>query len=461
MSDPIRLQLNGAELVLEAQDPRAPLLQVLRSRGLYAAKEGCAEGECGACAVVVRDEGADGRSRYEAVQSCLVPAGSMHGRHCWTVEAIGRPSALHPVQSALVEHGGSQCGYCTPGFVSALFAHYHRTPRPDPTHALGGNLCRCTGYRPIVDAARSLPQVADDDVFARELRTAVPADRPLHVEQRGVVFDRPTTLRDALQLRAQHPGATLLAGGTDVLVQWLDGDRPAHVIALDAVRELRAFGREGDVLQLGAGLTFADLESLELAAAPLWRELLPLFASRQIRARATIGGNVMTASPVGDIAAVLLALDAELVLTSVRGARTVPASAFFVAYRKTASAPDELLTAIRLRASARAQARFYKVQRRAADDIACVSLAATLQRGADGLVSCARLAYGGAAATPVRVRSAELAIEGTHFDGPALAHAQQAVLAELSPISDTRGSADYRRALLTGLLAKLQHELQP
>ena len=461
MNSAIRFQLNGSELILEAEDPRKPLLHALRARGLFAAKEGCAEGECGACAVVVRDEGADGRSRYEAVQSCLVPAGSVHGRQCWTVEALGRPGCLHPVQSALLEHGGSQCGYCTPGFVSALFAHYHRSPRPDPHHALGGNLCRCTGYRPIVDAARALPVVRDDDAHACALRVAAPAEMPLRIAWRGVEFERPTTLRDALNLRARHPDATWLAGGTDLLVQWLDASPPTRLIALDALRELRGLRRDGDVLELGAGLTFADLESDELAAAPLWRELLPLFGSRQIRARATLGGNVMTASPVGDTAPLLLALDAELVLASVRGERSVPASEFFVGYRKTALAPDELLTAIRLRASAPVDARFYKVQRRAADDIACVSLAAALQRGDDGVVTSARLAYGGAAATPVRVRSAELAIEGTRFDGAALAHAQQAVLAALSPIDDPRGSAAYRRALLTGLLAKLQHELQP
>jgi xanthine dehydrogenase small subunit len=459
VSGVIDLQLNGRAVALEGEDPRTPLLQVLRSRGMYAAKEGCAEGECGACAVVVRDEGADGLSRYEAVQSCLVPAGSMHGKQCWTVEALGKPGALHPVQSALAEHAGSQCGYCTPGFVSTLFAHYHRAPRPDPVHALGGNLCRCTGYRPIVDAARSLPQVADDDAFARALRTAVPPEPPLRVGQRGVLFERPTTLPAALQLRARYPDATLLAGGTDLLVQWLDGSPPEQVIALDAVRELRAFRRDGEALELGAGLTFADLESHEIAAAPLWRELLPLFASRQIRARATLGGNVMTASPVGDLPPVLLALDAELVLASVRGVRAVPASELFVAYRKTAIAPDELLTAIRLREPAQPAGRFYKVQRRAADDIACVSLAAVLQRDADGVVTRARIAYGGAAATPVRVRAAELALEGTRCDGAALANAQQAALAALSPISDTRGSAEYRRALLTGLLAKLQHEL--
>ncbi len=461
MTGTIRFELNGAEVSLHGQEPLTPLLHVLRSRGLVAAKEGCAEGECGACAVVLREQGADGSVRFEAVQSCLLAIGSVHGGQCWTVEALGTPARPHPVQAALIEHGGSQCGYCTPGFVATLFAHYYRSSRPDPVHALSGNLCRCTGYRPIVDAARSLPVVAGDDVFCKLLARPSASQEPLHCTHGGVTFDRPTTLRAALEARARHTETVVLAGGTDLLVEWLDAPQPRHVLALDAVAELRTWRKSEHFIELGAGLTLADLEDTELAARPLWRELLPLFASRQIRTRATLGGNLMTASPVGDCAPVLLALDAELVLSSLHGQRTLPLADFFLGYRKTAILPDELLQAVRIPVPGPAHARFYKVQRRAADDIACVSLAAAVALDASGEVTHARLAWGGVAATPLRIRPAELALEGTRFEPDAVVAARDAALAALTPMSDPRGSAEFRRELVGGLLAKFRHEALP
>jgi xanthine dehydrogenase small subunit len=404
VSRPISFSLNGQLRELRDVDPHTTLLSYLRASGLTAAKEGCAEGECGACAVVfVQRSGLT--ARYEAINSCLVLLPMLDGQSVYTVEGIGASSALHPVQAALAGGGGSQCGYCTPGFVASMFAHYYRTPRGEVREALSGNLCRCTGYRPIWDAASSLGEPAEDDTFLSRLNE--PARRPsaLRYEAGEARFDRPTTLDDALMLRAAHPEARLVSGGTDLVVELNQRRaRHAHWIGLDAVAELREHAESDAGFALGAGMSLVEVGRFLDRRVPLVDQLLPLFASLPLRARATLGGNLVTASPVGDGAPVLLALDAELELASVRGRRRLPLAAFFTGYRKTALEPDELLLRIHVPRPQPAMARFYKVTKRPLDDISAVAaaFALTLEHG---VVRTARLAFGGVAATPVRAEA--------------------------------------------------------
>jgi xanthine dehydrogenase small subunit len=402
---------------------------------------------------------AGGRSAYQAINSCLVLLPEVAGGEVWTVEGVRQDGAVHPVQHAMVEHGGSQCGYCTPGFVMSLFAYYYSEPRPQPMAALAGNLCRCTGYRPIRDAAASLPAPAGRDAFRDRLQHAAPAPKPLQYRARSARFDRPTALQEALVLRATHASATLLQGGTDLVVEINQaGVHHEHVIGLGGVPELRAFEeRDGEVV-IGAGVTWQQLEHDLHDRLGLLAQVIPLFGSPLIRARATLGGNLMTASPVGDAAPALLALDATVEVASIHRRRSVPLRQFFRGYRRTAVRTDELLVAVRVAKRPPSIARFYKVCKRELDDISSVSAAFAVWLDG-GRVQRAALAFGGVAATPVRAFAAEQALVGQRLDDASLRSCQRAVAAAFTPIDDVRASAAYRAAMLTSLLAKFWAEV--
>ncbi len=460
----IRFQLDGEQLDLEGVDPGRPLLHVLRDRGIVAPKEGCAEGECGACALVLVDRDGTGAPRYRAVNSCLLPAGAAHGMELLTARGIARlGEGLHPVQRALIEHGGSQCGFCTPGFVASLFAEYHRPDRTrgerDPV-ALGGNLCRCTGYRPILDALASLP--APDPEAPDRRRLAEPAPAPPRVElaAEGVRFVQPDSVDGVLQALTRWPGARLLAGGTDVGVEVnLRGHRPAVLVSLQAVEALRRVERTEAGWHIGAAAPLSLLEEVLGGQVPMLAQLWPLFASRPIRNRATLGGNLATASPIGDGSVALLGLDARVRLVSAEGARTLPLDAFFVGYRRTALREGEFIEAVEIPEPLPTVQRFEKVAKRVLDDISTVAAGFGLWLDAQGRIERARLAYGGVAERPARALEAEEALRGER-PSPALAERVAPLLhAAFEPLDDHRGSAAYRRAMVVRLLEKLFWEL--
>ncbi|MDO8349097.1 MAG: FAD binding domain-containing protein [Planctomycetota bacterium] len=462
MNDSFRFVLNGAAVQVDGLDPHTTLLGWLRARGLSGAKESCAEGECGACAVVVvaAANGTDG-SRYQTQNACLILLPEVAGAEVWTVEAVAGRDGLHPVQQALVQHGSSQCGYCTPGFVMTMFAHYYSAPRRRAAEALAGNLCRCTGYRPIRDAAEALPLPVYGDPFLARLQQAPPAAAAVAYEACGARFDRPASLDEALALRRAHPAATLLQGGTDLVVDSnLRGTRHAHVISLSAIESLRRCEERDGAFVIGAGVTWHELEERLAPRVPLLQQLISLFASPLIRARATLGGNLMTASPVGDAAPVLLALDATVECAAPGGLRRIALHDFFVGYRQTLLGDDEILAAVHVPVDQPTAARFYKVSKRELDDISSVA-AALAVRLDDGVVTRARFAFGGVAATPMRALAAEDALVGRPLDATSLADCQRLVLAAFTPISDVRASEAYRSAMLGSLLAKFWHEVAP
>ena len=454
----IRFRLNGEPIEAEGVDPHVPLLHFLRDRGLTGTKEGCAEGECGACAVVVVRRGPDGKTRFSPINSCLVLTPAVHGQELWTVEGLAdAPDALHPVQAAMVEKGGSQCGYCTPGFVMSLFAEYYRPGRApgevDP-EAISGNLCRCTGYRPIRDVLVELGAPRKDR-HAERLGAPAPAPEPAAHEAGGVAFRRPTTLAALVEALAELPEAKLVAGGTDVVVEINQRDaRFDALIALDAVEELRFHEETDDAITLGAGVPLAEVEEALHGRVPVLDELWPLFSSRLIRNRATLGGNLVNASPIGDSPPALLSLDAEVVLVSAKGERSLPLADFFTGYRQTALAPGEILKAVRIPKPLPSIGRFYKVSKRVLDDISTVAAGFGLWL-ADGVVTKARLGYGGVAATPVRATAAEQALEGKPWNAATVAQALPLLEGAFTPLTDHRGSAAYRRAMVPKLLEKL------
>ena len=459
-SSVVEFQLNGKSV--QAQGGlHTTLLDFLRAQGLTGAKEGCAEGECGACAVVmVRQNGAG--SDYCPINSCLMLLPMVTGREIYSVEALAQQGKLAEVQRAIAEHGGSQCGYCTPGFVMSLFAEHYRPGRSGPCdpHATAGNLCRCTGYRPIRDAALSLGS-APQDKFTERLSRPASALAAFSYRAHETVFQRPTTLDECLSLLAQ-PDARLVAGATDLAVESnLRGRRFPRLISVEALPELRVFRETDRAFELGAALTLSEIENHWTDAPAFFREWLALFASPLIRNRATFGGNLATASPIGDSAPLLLALDAQVTIAGPTGLRTVPLALFFHGYRQTALAAGELLVSILLPKPLPQHVRFFKAAKRRMDDISTIAAGMAVNVDASGRVQHARLAYGGVAPVPMRAVAAEESLLGRPWDEATIHRAQEILENSLKPISDHRGSAAYRLALAQTLLEKFwweQHE---
>jgi xanthine dehydrogenase small subunit len=475
--------VNGQQREVDGIEPHVTALDWLRDQGLTGAKEGCAEGECGACSVLVaRPDGAPGdsaedagRTRWTALNACLVPVLALDGQELVTAEGLGQPGALHPVQREMAVRGGSQCGYCTPGFVCSMAAEYYRPDRAavDPTtngnlaehgangfdlHALSGNLCRCTGYRPIRDAAYALGEPAAHDGLAARSAAPAPAAVATRVRSPQAEFVRPADLGGALDLLAERPDATVIAGCTDWGVEVnLRGARGPFVVAVDRLPELRTFTVGEDHIEIGAALTLSEAERLLDGRVPLLDQMFPQFASRLIRNGATLGGNLGTASPIGDAPPTLLALEASVVLAGPTGEREVPLASYFTGYRRTVKEPGELIRAVRIPSPPAPLAAFHKIAKRRFDDISSVAVAFALDVR-DGVVDRAAIGLGGVAATPLRATATEDALVGRPWTAETVRSAADVLRGEGTPIDDHRASAAYRAAMLGQALHKLYAE---
>lgn len=449
--------LNGRKLNVAGVSPQTTLLDFIRGQGLTGAKEGCAEGECGACTVLLVKPHGTG-SVFVPVNSCLMFVPMAAGQEIYTVESLAADGRLAQCQQAMADLGGSQCGYCTPGFVMSMFAEQYRPGREGEcdVHAMGGNLCRCTGYRPIRDAAAQLGP-APPDGFTERMRSTAPVMGALDTPG----FFRPSSLAECFRAMTQHPGARLVAGGTDVGVESnLRGRRFDWLISLEAMEELRGFRESENEIEIGAGLALSEIDERWKNPPAVWKEWLPLFASPLIRNRATLGGNIATASPIGDAAPLLLALEARLRIAGPGGERILPLEEFFRGYRQTALHAAELLVSVILPRQSAAQTRFFKVAKRRLDDISTVAACFAFDIDGRGVVQRARMAFGGVAATPVRAIEAEQAVTGARWNESAVYRAQDVLGRTLTPISDHRGSAAYRLALAQNLLEKFWWEQQ-
>jgi xanthine dehydrogenase small subunit len=447
--------LNGRTVRATPDWPQMTLLDFLRREGLTGAKEGCAEGECGACAVVLvaTDEG---RTAYRAINSCLMFLPMAAGHEVYTVESLAPAGELSDPQRAMAEAGGSQCGYCTPGFVMSLFAEQYRPDRTGPCDplAMAGNLCRCTGYRPIRDAALTLGPPPPGP-FADRLARPAPQLQAVDVDG----FARPASIDDCVAMLAAEPEARLVAGATDLGVEAnLRGHRWPRLISVEAIDELQAFDESNDAVTIGAALPLTDIGRRWTTAPGAVREWLALFASPTIRNRATLGGNLATASPIGDSAPLLLALGARLHVSGPAGRRIIDSAGFFTGYRRTQLRAGELLTAIEIPKPLPAFVRFYKVAKRLLDDISTVAAAMAIDRDAAGAIRRARFAFGGVAATPIRLVAAEDAIAGLSWNEATAERVAQIIDRSFAPMSDHRGSAEYRRAVSMSLVRKFWWE---
>ena len=475
--------VNGRTRELGEVGGHVTLLEWLRGGGLTGCKEGCAEGECGACAVLVAREDGPDRSRWVAINACLVPAAAFDRQEVVTAEGLGQISGsgpLHPVQREMARRGGSQCGYCTPGFICSMAAEYYRPDRsPAPPgrlngsrtvsdhehgpngfdlHALSGNLCRCTGYRPIRDAAYSLGAPDPGDLLQARLAAPAPPAAVTAAACAQGRYVRPASLTEALDMLAAEPGAQVVAGSTDWGVELnLRHARTALSIGIERLPELREFAAGPDRLDIGAALSLSEIEARlgrESVRVPLLDELFPQFASRLIRNGATLGGNLGTASPIGDAPPVLLALDATLVLACSAGEREVPLAGYFTGYRQTVRRPDELITTIRIPLPVAPVTAFHKIAKRRFDDISSVAVAYALRLDEERRVASVRIGMGGVAATPLRAAAAEEALHGRPWTRATVADAAEVLARAGTPMSDHRASEAYRIAMLRNSLLK-------
>ena len=429
--------LNGETVQVDA-DPTRTLLDWLREdRGLCGTKEGCNEGDCGACTVMVTD--AQGESRLRALNACILFLPQLHGKAVRTVEGIAAPDGtMHPVQEAMVEHHGSQCGFCTPGIIASMAAA-HTNKRRDHDDVLAGNLCRCTGYSPIIRAAKA----AENAPVAPWLD-----DTPPDVDATAFA---PETLDDLATWYAAHPDATVIAGATDVGL-WVTKQLRdlGDVVFLNRCRDLQQIAFDDDTITIGAGVTMTDVHQMMQSYHPSYAEMIRRYGSKQVRAAATIGGNIANGSPIGDNPPALIALGATLHLRHGDTERTLPLEDFFIEYGKQDRAAGELVTGVTIPQQAPAL-RCYKISKRFDQDISavCGCFNVTI---ADGFITGARIAFGGMAGTPHRANAVETALTGQPWTNDTIAAAGAEFANDYTPMSDMRASADYRLRIAENLL---------
>lgn len=446
---------NGSILQDRTLSNTQSLLEFLReTKRLTGTKEGCASGDCGACTVVLVSLDDKDALEYQAVNSCLMPAADLVGKALITIEDLADGEALHPLQQAFIDHHASQCGFCTPGFILSAFALKKKNTDPDIEaidEALGGNLCRCTGYSPIVKAV----QLADcsQDRFSQLEVELIDALKQLHTSIGSVTgYHQPSSLEELCDLRQQYPESTFLSGGTDWMLRATQHlESVDRIISTERVTELQQLTVSDGYWSVGAGVSLSRIkEQAKASGFAALDHLLNRFASTQIRNRATLGGSIGNASPIGDLAPLMLALDAHLSLVSSHHTRTLALNLFFLGYKKTDLEQDEVIGQINFKVDEQAHIYFEKVSKRLDDDISAVAVAThfTLQ---DGCIHSLRIGLGGMAATPVLAQGVMSSFEGVD---PSSISLDQVALAleEFTPLSDLRASADYRLKVCAGLI---------
>lgn len=469
----IEFLLNQTPVQLDNVAPTLSVLDWLRTKSdQRGTKEGCASGDCGACTVVIGEPAEQG-VRYRHINACLMLVGHLHGKHLVTVEGLSTDKSqsldtLHPVQRAMVECHGSQCGFCTPGFVMSMFMlymnHTECPPHSALIEALGGNLCRCTGYRPILQACEAMfayPRAQDPftQSAVRFFQTFEPTVATLTSGDQQ--YFAPQNMTQLLALREAHPQARLIAGGTDLSLAFTqDLHVPDAVIAVNAVKEMQRIETTDSELVIGAAASYDEVAPVLLTQFPEAGEMFHRLGSAQIRNAGTLGGSLGNASPIGDPAPLFIALQGSVDLTGPKGSRNIPLHEFFVAYRKTRLADDEVIVAVRLPLRRPDQKLVcYKISKRMEDDISTVLMVLSFDLDDNRMVSVSS-GFGGMAAIPQAAASLEAALEGQPLSEAALQAAGQALAKDFNPMTDVRASREYRLQVCQNLLQRLWHEHQ-
>lgn len=474
MDEGIRFVMGGQVRTVRVDDPTVTVLDWLRAERRTGTKEGCAEGDCGACTVVLaemRGPAGTERLRYRAVNACILFLPTLDGKALYTVEDLRDPATgdLHPVQRAMVEQHGSQCGFCTPGFVMSLFALVHDPDMPGTPDraaiddALAGNLCRCTGYRPIVAAARqALAGDRADRFAAAEAETLSLLQGLRRPAGRGLALDRyraPTTVAELAEVLTGAPDSQILGGGTDVGL-WVTKDHRAlaPIVYTGAVAEMADVTERAEGLDIGAAATYTDaLPALE-RHFPAFGTMLRRLGAVQVRNSGTMGGNVANGSPIGDSMPPLIALGTTIVLNRGGSRREIALEDFYLGYRRKDLQPGEFVERIRIPlAPADRRLGVYKVSKRPDQDISAVCAGFAL-RLVDGVAAGFRAGFGGMAAVPSRARACEAAVEGRPWTLETVTAGMAALAGDFEPLTDMRASADYRALVARNLLMKFYLE---
>nr|WP_249126678.1 xanthine dehydrogenase small subunit [Brucella oryzae] len=470
----IRFLLNGEKVELDRVSPAETLLDYLRlSAKLRGTKEGCGEGDCGACTVLV-GKISDGKLVYESVNACIRFMGSLDGCHVVTIEHLrGADGDLHPVQKAMIEFHGSQCGFCTPGFVMSLYALWMREPKPADAQiekALQGNLCRCTGYEAIMRAARIISDygtVMEDPLAAErthvlEQLTAMRDGVRVEVGEGKDRLIVPGDLDDFATILAAEPKATIVAGSTDVglwVTKMMRDISP--VVFIGHLEELRSIREENGVVTIGAGVTYTEAFGFLARRIPQLGNLINRIGGEQVRNMGTIGGNIANGSPIGDTPPPLIALNARLTLRKGAERRTIPLEEFFIAYGKQDRQPGEFVEAVHVPVPAKgSHFAIYKVSKRFEEDITATLGSFHLTLDTAGNVETIRIAYGGMAATPKRARAVEAVLMGKPWTEATVEAALGAYAEDYTPLSDMRATADYRLLAARNLLRRFFAETE-
>lgn len=472
----IQFLLNDQTITLNEVGTGDMLLDFLRlNQRLTGAKEGCAEGDCGACTVLV-GRLVDDELIYKPVNGCIRFLSSLDGCHVVTIEHLkGAEGTLHPIQKAMIEHHGSQCGFCTPGIIMALYALWMRTAKPSREqieHALQGNLCRCTGYEPIIRAAQAVcydqdwprsDPLLDERAMVKEALSKLKHDQSVLLQKQGdsgpeQIFI-PANEEDLANFYAEHPDATLIAGATDAGL-WVTkflSSIPA-LIHIGNLKALKTIKYKGDSLTIGSGVSYSDAMPDLIKAFPMIEPYLLRIGGWQVRSMGTIGGNIANGSPIGDMPPILIALGAEICLKSVEGSRQLPLEDFFLAYGKQDRQPGEYLHSIHIPLmAANNEVAAYKISKRRDEDISSVAVGFNLVIE-NGIIRSARIAFGGMAATPKRAQAAEKTLIGQPFSEESMIKAAQTLEEEFTPLSDMRASSAYRMKVAQNLFRRFYLE---
>lgn len=460
-----QITINGRKISVNGVSPTITLLQYLKQKDYVGTKEGCSDGDCGACTIVVISKDKTGAPQYQAMNSCIIPLGSVIGKEIVTVEGIMIDGKLHPVQEAMVKTGGSQCGYCTPGFIMSLFASYYEGKVDDIS--VEGNLCRCTGYIPIRKAAQMLTNSQPQDYFSEKLQTATLEHQQLSYQNASHIFYYPKDLATVLNLLQEHPEAVLVAGGTDLGLE-LSHHRQNFpiLISLEEVAELHSFTNTETSVEIGAAIPLSHLKEYLAGMFPSIDEMIHWFAACQVRNRATLGGNIGTASPIGDLPPVLLSLDAKLKIAGKDGTRILPLVDFFHGYRQTDLKPGEVIVAIEIpktlsEGAVTRLSQSYKIGKRGTDDISIVAAAFTIDLDANNHIVKARLGYGGVAAIPIRATEIESILVGKPWTLETVTAVKPLLRETFTPLTDLRASANYRKMLVANLFERFFLDYSP
>ena len=467
-------KISSIDLEKEGLSPTTTVLNYLRkSPGHQGTKEGCAEGDCGACTVVLGELDAKQKIKYTALDSCLVFLPMIHGKQLITVENLNtiedKEIKLHPVQQCMVDSNGSQCGYCTPGFIMSLFSLYKNEQNPSKESvedALTGNLCRCTGYRPILEAAskacvhKGMDQFNGKEKHITELLLSIRDEESTLQFDSGIQsYARPSRMNDALRLKEAQPEAILISGATDIALRVTKKrEILKEIIDLGGLTELKSYEKKENKIIIGAGL---DLEEIKIKCEndlPALYKMLSVFGSRQIRRLATLGGNIGSASPIGDTLPVLIAFGASVELKNLNGERLIPMNEFITGYRQTQRKSDELITAVHIPIPDKSTIiSSYKVSKRKDLDISTVSAAFRLKMKSDTIEEII-LAYGGMAEKTKQASRSESFLLGKNWNEKNIEEAAELIYHEFTPLTDARSGAEFRRVVAKNLLIKFWSE---